>query len=90
MSSLAKAYFYSISGYVYDENNQPLPYVNIFVKNTENYAQTDINGKYYIELKEGSYELIFKMLGYQDKVLKFAVTKNEVKNLWMQQSEKST
>lgn len=57
-----------LSGTVTDEQNQPIPFVNIYVKNnTELRTQTDVNGKYSLQLFEGEYFLIFSATGYTDR-----------------------
>ena len=85
-SIVSKANFYSLSGYVYDKNNQPIPYANVFVKNTTIATSSDINGKYFLELTEGTYEIVYKMLGYEEKVLDVTIQKNVIKNVWLKES----
>jgi len=89
ISFLSKANFFTLTGYVFDQQNQPIPYVNIFVKNTDKIATTDIDGKYFIELKVGTYEVVYKMLGYKDLEVNVTITKNEIKNVWLNQSEEA-
>ncbi|MFA6083273.1 MAG: TonB-dependent receptor [Mucilaginibacter sp.] len=52
-----------ISGTVTDENNQPLPGVNVRVKNTTQGTTTDINGKYTISAEPGNI-LVYTFIGY--------------------------
>ncbi len=55
-----------ITGTVKDTSGQPLPYVNIFIKNTYNGTTSNEDG--YFELntsKTGSYTVIFQFLGYK-------------------------
>lgn len=51
-----------ISGVVTDQSNNPLPGVNILVKNTTIGAMTDFDGNYTIEAKQGDV-LVFSMIG---------------------------
>lgn len=53
----------SISGTITDENNYPLPGVNVIIKNTSSGAQTDYDGKYVIKAFIGQ-TLVFSYLGY--------------------------
>lgn len=56
---------YQLSGIVTDENNQPIPYANVYVKNTaELRTQTDVNGHYAIQLFPGEYYMVFNATGY--------------------------
>ncbi|MDB5000840.1 MAG: SusC/RagA family protein [Mucilaginibacter sp.] len=52
-----------VSGTVTDENNQPLPGVNVRVKNTTQGTTTDINGKYTISANPGA-TLVYTFIGY--------------------------
>lgn len=61
----------TVSGVVYDENNEPLPFVNILVKNTSNGTQSDIEGKFSIECSENDI-LIISYVGYETKELPVA------------------
>jgi hypothetical protein len=59
---------FGITGSVIDGDfNEPLPFANILVKETGNGVTSDFDGKYTIELSEGSYTLIFSFVGYETK-----------------------
>lgn len=64
-----------ISGTVTDENNHPLPGVNVLVAGTKTATQTNYDGKYSIKAEEGD-RLIFSYLGY--KTAKIKVGKKNV------------
>ena len=53
-----------VAGRVTDTNKQPLPQVNIIIKETERGTQTDAHGKYVIFAKTGD-TLIFSHIGMQ-------------------------
>lgn len=53
-----------ISGIVTDENNEPLPYVNIYVKSTTSGTTTNFDGEYFLKLGKGNYEIIYQYVGY--------------------------
>lgn len=53
-----------LSGIVTDENNEPLPYVNIYVKTTSSGTTTNFDGEYILKLDEGQYEIIYQYVGY--------------------------
>ncbi|MDH4474508.1 MAG: DUF5686 family protein [Fluviicola sp.] len=57
-----------LTGVVTDENNLPIPFADIYVKNNiELRTQTDVNGNYSIQLFEGEYYLIFTAIGYDER-----------------------
>ena len=58
--------FSQITGLVIDKNNEPLPFVSIYVKDTYTGTTTNNDGNYIINLtKTGDYTLIFQFLGYK-------------------------
>ncbi|MBL4624182.1 MAG: carboxypeptidase-like regulatory domain-containing protein [Flavobacteriales bacterium] len=79
----------SLSGFVMDEENAPMPYVNVYVKYTSLGTVTDGRGRYYIQLKsEGDYELVFSLVGYQTKTVQVVVKQADIsKNVYLKTSE---
>lgn len=57
----------TISGVLTDKqtNNEALPFANVLIKGTNNSANTDIDGKYSINIAPGSYTVIYSFLGYE-------------------------
>jgi len=49
-----------IKGVVVDENNQPIPYVNIWVENENIGTTTEIDGTFKITNKEENKNLVFR------------------------------
>lgn len=79
----------SITGFVQDENNNPIPYAKVFVKNfPDKGAITDDEGKYYLGIDLGTYEVIYKCVGFDEQVVQVTVEglTPTVKNIWLQQS----
>lgn len=57
-----------LTGTIRDENNNPIPYARVYVKNSaELRVQADINGIYEMRLFEGEYFLVFAAPGYEDR-----------------------
>ncbi|QKX03422.1 SusC/RagA family TonB-linked outer membrane protein [Aquimarina sp. TRL1] len=56
----------SISGMVTDDNGQPLPGVNILIKNMNKGAQTDFDGNYSLEVNKGAV-VSFSYVGFNTK-----------------------
>jgi TonB-linked SusC/RagA family outer membrane protein len=59
-----------ITGVVVDDNNMPLPGVNILVKNTSNGTVTDFDGEFSISVSEENPILVFSSLGFQKKEIR--------------------
>lgn len=57
-----------LSGRIYDlKSNQPLVGVNVYVNNTTIGTTTNKDGNYELKLKDGVFEIIASMIGYQVK-----------------------
>jgi len=56
-----------VSGVVYDNANQPLPYVNVYFKGTNEGTITDENGKYYLESQKTYTDLTITFVGFAPK-----------------------
>ena len=54
-----------VTGVVVDEFDMPMPYVNVYVKNTQSGTLTDLDGKYAIQVKPGQI-LVFSYVGYSN------------------------
>ncbi len=54
----------TITGTVTDENDTPLPGVNVLIKNSSNGTITDIQGAYSLAVPENTDTLIFTFVGY--------------------------
>jgi len=64
----------SVSGYVLDQNNQPIPFAKVYVKNyTNKGAVTNIEGKYSFAIDEGNYELIYSSIGFISQTINVTV-----------------
>jgi hypothetical protein len=70
-----------VSGKVTDENNQPLPFVTVYIKNTSIGTTANIDGQYNLTLSPGNYTLCFKLIGYKLATENIAVTANTTINI---------
>jgi hypothetical protein len=57
--------FSQIKGIVVDENNKPIPYVNIWVEHGSMGTTTEEDGRFTLDLKEKDKSLIFSALGFE-------------------------
>ena len=55
-----------LKGAITDIDNNPIPYVNIYIENSYNGTTSNENGDYVLALsKTGSYKVVFQFLGYK-------------------------
>ncbi|MBC3846040.1 TonB-dependent receptor [Winogradskyella echinorum] len=67
----------TVSGTVMDgEFNEPMAFANILVKGTTTGVSADFDGKYELELEEGTYTLVFSFVGYVSQEITGVVIKN--------------
>lgn len=73
----------TISGVLTDKesNNQALPFANVLIKGTNISANTDIDGKYTLNVNPGSYTIIFSFVGYESVEKPVTVKANETVTL---------
>ncbi len=53
-----------LTGLITDENNQPLPFVIVYISGTTNGTTANIEGMYTLDLDNGNYDVSFRMIGY--------------------------
>lgn len=57
-----------LSGVVLDEQNEPLPYASVYVRNSTNGTAANGNGEFQLNLAKGDYEIVFQYIGYNQKI----------------------
>ena len=68
-----------LSGIIYDQENQILPYVNVYFENTQIGNISNDDGVYEIKnIPNGTYTLVLSSLGYKTKSIKITFS-NHVK-----------
>lgn len=59
-------------GVVYDDTNQPVPYANVYFKNTSEGVITDENGKFYLESQSTYTAIVVSFVGFSPKEVALA------------------
>lgn len=67
-----------VTGKITDQHGDPLPFVNVYVKNTSRGTTANIQGEYKLDLPPGNYELVFKMISYKSKTESITVGTEKV------------
>ena len=63
-----------ITGFVLDEQNNPIPFAKVFVKNyTNTGAITNLEGKYTFNVAEGNFEVMYSSMGFETQTLNVTV-----------------
>ncbi len=77
--------YYTVRGYVYNEKNEALPYVNIRVRGQNYGTTTDELGRYTLKLEAGFYPIVYSFIGYETQVHNLNVDGDKVQNIWMKE-----
>ncbi|GAA3612827.1 TonB-dependent receptor [Flavivirga amylovorans] len=81
--NIKTAQTYTIKGRVTDATEQPLPGVNVLVKNTNVGTQTDFDGNYSLNIPQGASHLVFSYLGQRTQEI--AITGQTVINVALEE-----
>jgi hypothetical protein len=85
-SSIILAQNSKISGIVYnDDNNEPIPYVNIRIEGTTQGTSANSEGNFILDMPKDKKKLIFTAVGFRKKVIKLNSTDNKNIRIGMQQ-----
>ena len=71
----------TIRGKVTDDNNKPVAFASIYIKNTTKGTSANSEGEYILQLKHGVYEVQYKAVGYKQESRKVDITTNQVLNV---------
>ena len=80
-------YAQGISGFILNEQNEPIPFVNIYARQAKSGTSSDVEGKYFLTLTPGSYELIYSSIGYQPTSIEILVGDKMIsRNIYLKSS----
>jgi hypothetical protein len=64
---------FELSGQITDQNHAPVSFVAVYIKNSTYGTTANENGNYLFKLKPGVYEVIYRFVGYKEKVEKLTI-----------------
>ena len=73
----ASAQQFVLSGRVTDQKNNPIPFVSVYIRNSTYGTTTNENGNYQFKLAPGTYDVIYRYVGYQEKIEKITITNRD-------------
>ena len=74
----------TISGKITDDQNKPVPFASVFIKNTTRGTSANSEGEYTLQLKAGTYDIQYKAVGYKQESKHMAVTESQAVNVVLQ------
>jgi len=76
---------YILSGRIIDQQKKPIPFASIYISNSTYGTTTNETGFYQFRLSPGTYNVVYRFVGYKEQLLKVTITNhNEVRNLQME------
>ena len=70
----------SISGRIFNQNGEPIPFANIYVNELQTGTSSDGEGYFFMTLNAGGeYEVVFSSIGYETKIMKVVVEDKPLK-----------
>lgn len=71
-------YAQKLYGTVSDSSGEALAFVNVYVKSNQTGTTTNELGKYQLQLKPGSYEIVYQFIGYKKQIKKIEITQKDL------------
>src|SRR5476651_1869778 len=57
----------TVNGKITDENNKPIPFASVYIKNTTKGTSANSEGEYVLQLTPGTYNVQYKAVGYKQE-----------------------
>jgi hypothetical protein len=78
----------TLSGYIYDVQQRPLPGANIYIDNTNRGTISNSEGFYILKLQPGLNQVVFSFIGYKNDTLEVIglPDRDDRKNIYLQES----
>lgn len=73
----ATAQNFTLNGKVTNDNGSPVPFASVYLKNTSKGTSANSEGEYQLKLAAGTYNLVFKAIGYRQQNQKLLVSSNQ-------------
>ena len=74
----------TVSGAITDQTGATVPFASVYIRNTTKGTSANSEGKYQLQLPAGSYEVVFKAIGYKQESRKVDIKADQVINVVMQ------
>ncbi|MDN3581721.1 DUF5686 family protein [Mucilaginibacter flavus] len=76
-SLTASAQQYKLSGKITGSKNNPIPFTSVYIRNSTYGTTANENGVYQFKLAPGTYNLTYRFVGYNEKVIKVTITDHD-------------
>jgi hypothetical protein len=70
----ASAQQYILSGRVSGQKNEPISFTSIYIRNSTYGTTANEEGKYLFKLSPGTYNIVYRFVGYREKMIPVTIT----------------
>lgn len=85
LSFKANAQQFVLSGRITDQNNKPIGFVSVYIRNSTYGTTSNENGVYQFKLDPGNYRIVYRFVGYKERVEEITITDHDERlNLQME------
>ena len=74
----------TLSGKITDDQNHPVPFASVYIKNTTRGTSANAEGNYTLLLDPGNYDVQFKAMGFKQESRKINITKDQTQDITLQ------
>jgi len=76
---------YVLSGRISNQQNHAIPFASVYIRNSTYGTTANENGKYQFKLSAGTYSLIYRFVGYKERIETVTISSHdEVRNVKME------
>lgn len=76
----ASAQSYLLSGRITNQQNKPVAFSSIYIRNSTYGTAANEEGKYQFKLAAGNYDVVYRFVGYKEVVEKISVTDHDIQH----------
>ena len=69
---------FTLSGKITDQKNKPVAFASVYIRNSTYGTSANETGDYVLRLAPGSYDVIYRFVGYKERIDKITVKKNNI------------
>jgi len=73
----AEAQQFVLSGRIVDEQNKPVSFVSIYIRNSTYGTTSNDDGNYQFKLEAGTYKIMYRFVGYKEQVQTITITNHD-------------
>ncbi len=78
----------TLSGFILDDNNEPVPFANVFIPEQDIATNSNAEGKYSININPGNFDVLVSCIGYEEKRINVDAGDGEtIKNIYLKISQ---